>query len=60
MRHLITTKDFNKVEIMELFKEASDFLDEKPKLFLKEKVSRQFFLKTLHAPFHLLKALQED
>ncbi|MCW1561416.1 aspartate carbamoyltransferase, partial [Campylobacter jejuni] len=33
----------NKVEIMELFKEASDFLDENLELFLKEKVSRQFF-----------------
>ncbi len=37
MRHLITTKDFNKVEIMELFKETSDFLDEKPRTFLKGK-----------------------
>ena len=37
MRHLITTKDFNKVEIMELFKEASDFLDEKPRIFLEGK-----------------------
>ncbi|TKX33087.1 aspartate carbamoyltransferase catalytic subunit [Campylobacter aviculae] len=37
MRHLITTKDFNNDEIIELFKEAKEFLDEKPKDFLKEK-----------------------
>ncbi len=37
MRHLITTKDFNKVEIIELFKEASDFLDEKSRTFLEGK-----------------------
>lgn len=60
MRHLITTKDFNKVEIMELFKEASDFLDEKPRTFLEGKSITTIFLKTLHAPFHLLKVLQED
>ncbi|TKX32039.1 aspartate carbamoyltransferase catalytic subunit [Campylobacter estrildidarum] len=37
MRHLITTKDFHKNEIIELFKEAKEFLDEKPRDFLKEK-----------------------
>lgn len=37
MRHLITTRDFNKAEIIKLFEEAKDFLDEKPRTFLKNK-----------------------
>lgn len=37
MRHLITTKDFNKLEILELLGEAREFLDEKPRTFLEGK-----------------------
>lgn len=37
MRHLITTKDFSKDEVLELFKEASEYLDEKPRDILKGK-----------------------
>ncbi|KGI55518.1 aspartate carbamoyltransferase catalytic subunit [Campylobacter sp. MIT 97-5078] len=37
MRHLITTKDFSKDEVLELFKEASEYLDEKPRNTLKGK-----------------------
>lgn len=34
MRHLITTKDFNNEEILKLFKDAREFLDEKPRNLL--------------------------
>ncbi|MBZ7935187.1 aspartate carbamoyltransferase catalytic subunit [Campylobacter sp. B0100352/1] len=37
MKHLITTKDFSNSEVIELFQEAKEFLDEKPRDFLKEK-----------------------
>ncbi|MBM0637160.1 aspartate carbamoyltransferase catalytic subunit [Campylobacter sp. VicNov18] len=37
MRHFITTKDFSKSEIIKLFEEAKDFLDEKPRTFLEGK-----------------------
>ncbi len=44
MRHLITTKDFSKDEILELFKDTKDFLDEKPRKDLKGKsVTTIFF-----------------
>ncbi|QOR00708.1 aspartate carbamoyltransferase catalytic subunit [Campylobacter sp. 2014D-0216] len=44
MRHLITTKDFSNEEILALFKEAKDFLDEKPRTYLKGKsVTTIFF-----------------
>ncbi|AJC92828.1 aspartate carbamoyltransferase, catalytic subunit [Campylobacter subantarcticus LMG 24377] len=44
MRHLITTKDFNNDEILALFKEAKEFLDEKPRTFLEGKsVTTIFF-----------------
>ncbi|TKX30291.1 aspartate carbamoyltransferase [Campylobacter sp. MIT 12-5580] len=37
MRHLITTRDFSKDEVLELFKQASEYLDEKPRATLKGK-----------------------
>ncbi|TQR29343.1 aspartate carbamoyltransferase [Campylobacter sp. MIT 99-7217] len=37
MKHLITTKDFSKEEILALFKDAKEFLDEKPRELLKGK-----------------------
>jgi len=44
MRHLITTKDFNKKEILELFKDAKEFLDEKARTLLEGKsVTTIFF-----------------
>ncbi|WP_257937823.1 aspartate carbamoyltransferase catalytic subunit [Campylobacter lari] len=44
MRHLITTKDFSNDEILALFKEAKEFLDEKPRAFLEGKsVTTIFF-----------------
>ncbi|AJC89414.1 aspartate carbamoyltransferase catalytic subunit [Campylobacter lari] len=44
MRHLITTKDFNNDEILTLFKEVKEFLDEKPRTFLEGKsVTTIFF-----------------
>ncbi|EAC1839665.1 aspartate carbamoyltransferase catalytic subunit [Campylobacter lari] len=44
MRHLITTKDFSNDEILALFKEAKEFLDEKPRTFLEGKsVTTIFF-----------------
>ncbi|EAJ0333453.1 aspartate carbamoyltransferase catalytic subunit [Campylobacter lari] len=44
MRHLITTKDFSNGEILALFKEAKEFLDEKPRTFLEGKsVTTIFF-----------------
>lgn len=44
MRHLITTKDFNKDEILELFKDTKEFLDEKPRTLLEGKsVTTIFF-----------------
>ncbi|EDO9048475.1 aspartate carbamoyltransferase, partial [Campylobacter coli] len=44
MRHLITTKDFTNDEIMELFEEARNFLDEKPRTLLEGKsVTTIFF-----------------
>ncbi len=44
MRHLITTKDLSKNEVLELFKDAKEFLDEKPRTLLKGKsVTTIFF-----------------
>ena len=37
MRHLITTKDFSKEEVLSLFDEARDYLDEKPRELLRGK-----------------------
>ncbi|MCH5335808.1 MAG: aspartate carbamoyltransferase catalytic subunit [Campylobacter sp.] len=44
MKHLITTKDFSKDEILELFDNAKEFLDEKPRTLLEGKsVTTIFF-----------------
>lgn len=44
MKHLITTKDFSKDEILALFKDAEEFLDEKPRTLLQGKsVTTIFF-----------------
>lgn len=44
MRHLITTKDLSKDEILGLFNEAKEFLDEKPRTLLEGKsVTTIFF-----------------
>ncbi|AXP08417.1 aspartate carbamoyltransferase catalytic subunit [Campylobacter hepaticus] len=37
MRHLLSTKDLNKNEIMQIFKEAKDFLDEQARSYLEGK-----------------------
>lgn len=44
MRHLITTKDFSNEEILSLFKDAKEFLDEKPRKDLEGKnITTVFF-----------------
>lgn len=44
MRHLITTKDLSNNEVLALFKDAEDFLDEKPRTLLQGKsVTTIFF-----------------
>ncbi len=44
MRHLITTKDLSNAEVLALFEDAEDFLDEKPRDLLKGKsVTTIFF-----------------
>lgn len=44
MRHLITTKDFNNEEILKLFEDAREFLDERPrKLLAGKSITTIFF-----------------